>query len=63
MIKSDKYLKNVLRQKLNETLKEKVDMLYGKIKEVEMDEAFGDDEFTKGEDKFLPKGIKFVFTI
>ena len=59
MRQSDKYLKNVLRQKLNETLKEKVDMLYGKIKEVEMDEAFGDDEFTKGEDKFLPKGIKF----
>ena len=56
---SDKYLKNTIRQNINETLKEKADMLYGKIKEIEMEEAFGDDEFTKGGDKFLPKDIKF----
>lgn len=59
MTQSDKYLKNTIRQKVNETLEEKVDMLYGKIKEIEMEEAFGDDEFTKGEDKFLPKNIEF----
>jgi len=56
---SDKYLKKAIRHNINETLKDKADMLYGKIKEIEMAEAFGDDEFTKGEDKFLPKGIKF----
>jgi len=56
---SDKYLKKTIRQKVNETLEEKADMLYGKIKEIEMEEAFGDDEFTKGRDKFLPKNIQF----
>lgn len=40
---SDKYLKKAIRNTINETLEEKVDMLYGKIKEMEMDEQFDDD--------------------
>jgi hypothetical protein len=56
---SDKYLKKAIRHNLNETLKDKADMLYGKIKEMEIEEAFGDDKGMGDNTPFLPKGTRF----
>jgi hypothetical protein len=56
---SDKYLKKSIRHSLNETLKDKADMLYGKIKEMEIEEAFGDEKGMGDNTPFLPKGTRF----
>jgi len=55
---SDKYLKKAIRHNLNETLKDKADMLYGKIKEMEIEEAFGDEKGMGDNTPFLPKGTR-----
>jgi hypothetical protein len=44
MKNSDKYLKNLLRKTINETFEDKTNKLMGKIKRMEMEEAFGDME-------------------
>jgi hypothetical protein len=56
---SDKYLKNLLKKSINETLEKKADMLYNRIKKSEMDEAYGDMEGMGDDTPFLPKGTKF----
>jgi hypothetical protein len=59
MKNTEQYLRNLLKRSINETLESKTDKLMGKIKE--MDEAFGDDEFTRGDNRdFDPRDYKKV---